>query len=160
MRFLIALVLGIGLFAVFPVLATTLRLPAEIELLIVDGAPIGSTLLRGADSLELARGRHQLVLTVSDRGSAATASRHAYTSPYIVVQFHTRNARQLTFQLPPLATPEQRDRFSRQPLMRLIDQNGDAIDTTFSRLIADREALLDALRGYNLNREPQPDASP
>lgn len=152
MRFLLALVIGIGLLSGFPALATTLRLPEEMELLIVDGKPLGSTLLRGADSLELAQGRHQLVFTVASVGSEPPGSPHAYTSPYIVAQFHTHNARQLIFQLPVLTLPAERDRFSHQPLIRLTDEHGAAVDATFNRLTTDSSALTDALRRYNLDQ--------
>lgn len=160
MRFLIALIIGIGLFSSRPALATTLRLPEEMELLIVDGAPLGSSLLRGADSLELERGRHQLVFTVSRKESGAGENRQTYTSSYIVAQFHTRDARQLTFLLPALTTQSEREHFSRQPLIRLIDQNGAVVEAVFSRLPSDGAALMDALRRYNINQNPPPTLSP
>lgn len=162
MRVLFALVLGVGLLIGFPTLATTLRLPEEIELLIVDGKPLGSTLLRGAGSLELEQGRHQLVLIVTKK-LAETDGQHKYASPYIIVQFHSQNARQLIFQLPSLATGAERERFERQPAMALVNQNGESVGATFSRLSADRQVLIDALHQYNLNQSlaqtvPQPTA--
>ncbi|XBS71108.1 hypothetical protein ABK905_09060 [Acerihabitans sp. KWT182] len=56
MKFLHAIVMGISFFASLPAAATTLQLPQALELLIVDGSPVNSTLLRGAGSLELTRG--------------------------------------------------------------------------------------------------------
>ncbi|NDL61983.1 YccT family protein [Acerihabitans arboris] len=151
MRFMPAVVIGIGLLAGIPALATTLRLPEEMELLIVDGKPLGSTLLRGADSLELEQGRHQLVFIITKVLPDATGSPRKYTSPYIITQFTTQYARQLIFQLPTLATSADRDRFSHQPVIRLQDQRGVAVDATFSRLNTDGQALMDALHRYNLS---------
>ncbi|WP_174249792.1 DUF2057 family protein [Candidatus Sodalis sp. SoCistrobi] len=53
MNFLRVLVMGLCILTGFPVMATTLQLPEELELLIVDGKALGSSLLRGASSLEL-----------------------------------------------------------------------------------------------------------
>ena len=46
------------------VFATTLRLSTDIDLLVLDGKRVSSSLLRGADSIELDNGPHQLVFRV------------------------------------------------------------------------------------------------
>lgn len=46
------------------VFATSLRLSNDIDLLVLDGKKVSSSLLRGADSIELENGRHQLVFRV------------------------------------------------------------------------------------------------
>lgn len=43
------------------VFATTLRLSNEVDLLVLDGKKVSSSLLRGAESIELENGPHQLV---------------------------------------------------------------------------------------------------
>ena len=55
---LIALCLPVTVFA------TSLRLSNDIDLLVLDGKKVSSSLLRGADSIELENGRHQLVFRV------------------------------------------------------------------------------------------------
>ena len=46
------------------VFATTLRLSTDIDLLVLDGKKVSSSLLRGADSIELDNGPHQVVFRV------------------------------------------------------------------------------------------------
>ncbi len=46
------------------VFATTLRLSNEVDLLVLDGKKVSSSLLRGAESIELENGPHQLVFRV------------------------------------------------------------------------------------------------
>lgn len=47
--------------------ATTLKLSADIDLLVLDGRKISGSLLKGADGLELERGEHQLLFRVEKR---------------------------------------------------------------------------------------------
>ncbi len=60
---LIALCLPVSVFA------TTLRLSTDVDLLVLDGKKVSSSLLRGADSIELDNGPHQLVFRVEKSGS-------------------------------------------------------------------------------------------
>ncbi len=55
---LIALCLPVSVFA------TTLRRSTDVDLLVLDGKKVSSSLLRGADSIELDHGPHQLVFRV------------------------------------------------------------------------------------------------
>lgn len=48
------------------VFATTLRLTTDIDLLVLDGKKVSSSLLRGADSIELDNGPHQVVFRGKD----------------------------------------------------------------------------------------------
>ena len=54
---LIALCLPVSVFA------TTLRLSTDVDLLVLDGKKVSSSLLRGADSIELDNGPHQLAVS-------------------------------------------------------------------------------------------------
>ena len=58
------LTLLIALCLPISVSATTLRLSSEVDLLVLDGKKVSSSLLRGADSIELENGPHQLVFRV------------------------------------------------------------------------------------------------
>jgi len=58
---LIALVMPVCVFA------TTLRLSTDIDLLVLDGKKVSSSLLRGADSIELDNGLHRKVRTTRPR---------------------------------------------------------------------------------------------
>lgn len=46
------------------VFATTLRLSNDVDLLVLDGKKVSSSLLRGAESIELENGVHQVVFRV------------------------------------------------------------------------------------------------
>ena len=48
-----------------PAVATTLKLSPDIDLLVVDGKKMTGALLKGADSLELDGGQHQLLFKVA-----------------------------------------------------------------------------------------------
>lgn len=59
-----ALTTFLALYLPVTVFATTLRLSNEVDLLVLDGKRVSGSLLRGADSIELENGPHQLVLRV------------------------------------------------------------------------------------------------
>ncbi len=69
--------------------ATTLRLSTDVDLLVLDGKKVSSSLLRGADSIELDNGPHQLVFRVEDDSSFNSEER-LYISPPLVVSFNTQ----------------------------------------------------------------------
>ncbi|OSN00490.1 hypothetical protein AU509_00135 [Lonsdalea britannica] len=48
-----------------PAMATTLKLGPDVELIVVDGRKVPASLLKGAGSLELNGGDHQLLFRVS-----------------------------------------------------------------------------------------------
>lgn len=48
-----------------PAIATTLKLAPEIDLLVVDGKNMSGSLLKGADSLELNSGQHQILFKIA-----------------------------------------------------------------------------------------------
>ena len=72
---LIALVMPVCVFA------TTLRLSTDIDLLVLDGKKVSSSLLRGADSIELDNGPHQLVFRVEKSIGLANHEQRMYISP-------------------------------------------------------------------------------
>jgi hypothetical protein len=56
-----------------PAAATTLKLSPDIDLLVVDGKKMTGSLLKGADSLELDGGQHQLLFKVTKNVRARPA---------------------------------------------------------------------------------------
>lgn len=63
------------------VFATTLRLSSDIDLLVLDGKKVSSSLLRGADSIELDNGPHQVVFRVEKTIRLANHEQRTYLSP-------------------------------------------------------------------------------
>ena len=84
------------------VCATTLRLSTDIDLLVLDGKKISSSLLRGAESIELDNGPHQLVFRVEKTIGLANHEQRMYISPPLIVSFNTQRVSQVNITLPRL----------------------------------------------------------
>ena len=105
---LIALCLPVSVFA------TTLRLSTDVDLLVLDGKKVSSSLLRGADSIELDNGPHQLVFRVEKTIHLSNSEERLYISPPLVVNFR----------LPRLENEREANHFDAAPRLELLD--GDA----------------------------------
>ncbi len=149
MNLLRVIVIGINLFAGLPAFATTLQLPQSMELLIVDGTPVSSTLLRGAGSLELSQGGHRLVFTLGKKAYDGHDRPGALRPFYLIVLFDTWNARRLRFQLPAFSTRTDIDRFINLPVLALMDEHDAPVDMAYSRLPVGDEGLMAALRNHD-----------
>lgn len=102
--------------------ATTLKLAPEIDLLVVDGKNMSGSLLKGADSLELNSGQHQILFKVAKY--LPTDPKLLYSSPPLVVVFNTRNTRSVAIKLPVIKTEQDSIKFSKNPSYQLIGDNG------------------------------------
>ncbi|WP_368543431.1 curli synthesis inhibitor [Enterobacter soli] len=107
------------------VFATTLRLSTDIDLLVLDGKKVSSSLLRGADSIELDNGPHQVVFRVEKTIRAANHEQRMYISPPLILSFNTQRISQVNFSLPRLETEKEAQAFESAPRLELLD--GDAI---------------------------------
>ncbi|MGL4485519.1 MAG: DUF2057 family protein [Yersinia sp. (in: enterobacteria)] len=105
--------------------ATTLKLAPEIDLLVVDGKNMSGSLLKGADSLELNSGQHQILFKVAKPLPADP--RVLYASPPLVAVFNTRNVRSVDIKLPVIDTERDGYTFSKKPVYQLIDDNGQPL---------------------------------
>ena len=107
------------------VFATTLRLSTDIDLLVLDGKKVSSSLLRGADSIELDNGPHQLVFRVEKTIRLADNEQQVYISPPLVVSFNTQRISKVNFRLPRLETEKESLTFDASPRIELVD--GDSM---------------------------------
>ncbi|OAT34317.1 uncharacterized UPF0319 family protein [Buttiauxella brennerae ATCC 51605] len=107
--------------------ATTLRLSTDIDLLVLDGKKVSSSLLRGADSLELDNGPHQLVFRVEKNIRTTTRELRLYISPPLVVSFDTKDVSQVNFNLPRIESDKESDEFDHAPHIQLLDGNAALI---------------------------------
>ncbi|EOZ1374299.1 DUF2057 family protein [Enterobacter hormaechei] len=107
------------------VFATTLRLSTDIDLLVLDGKKVSSSLLRGADSIELDNGPHQVVFRVVKTIRLAHNEQQVYISPPLVVSFNTQLISQVNFRLPRLETEKESLAFDASPRIELVD--GDSM---------------------------------
>ncbi len=116
---LIALCLPVTVFA------TSLRLSNDIDLLVLDGKKVSSSLLRGAESIELENGRHQLVFRVEKTIRLSSHEERLYISPPLVISFDTQLVSQVNFHLPRLSNERDATHFDDAPRVELLD--GDSM---------------------------------
>lgn len=107
------------------VFATTLRLSTDIDLLVLDGKKVSSSLMRGADSIELDNGPHQVVFRVEKTIRLADNEQQVYISPPLVASFNTQLISQVNFRLPRLETEKESLAFDASPRIELVD--GDSM---------------------------------
>lgn len=119
------LTLLIALCLPISVSATTLRLSSEVDLLVLDGKKVSSSLLRGADSIELENGPHQLVFRVEKTIQMPGHGERLYISPPLVASFNTQLISQVNFRLPSLLNERETAHFDAAPRLELLD--GDAM---------------------------------
>lgn len=81
------------------VLATSLRLSGDIDLLVLDGKKVSSSLLRGAESIELENGVHQVVFRVENMEPGNHESRLFISVP-LIATFDTQRISQSTSTFP------------------------------------------------------------
>lgn len=103
--------------------ATTLRLSGDIDLLVLDGKKVSSLLLRGAESLEVDNGPHQVVFRVEKMIILPDQNRQLYVSPPLIANFNSQLVGQVNFSLPKLETLEDTQAFTNTPHVSLLDGN-------------------------------------
>ncbi|MDX5627334.1 MULTISPECIES: DUF2057 family protein [unclassified Brenneria] len=112
-----------------PAIAITLKLDQNIDLIVVDGQKVSSTILKGADSLELDNGQHQLLFKVVKDIRTINNVRTTYTSPALIAAFNAQNLASVSFKLPSLETSQERKNFDQQAHYQLIDERQQIIPT-------------------------------
>ncbi|KFC09090.1 uncharacterized UPF0319 family protein [Trabulsiella guamensis ATCC 49490] len=137
--------------------ATTLRLTGDVDLLVLDGKRVSSSLLRGADGIELDNGPHQVVFRVEKIIQLPDRSYQRYASPPLIASFDTRLISLVNVNLPRLETREETQSFSATPEITLLDGNAAPIPVTLDILAVTRTAAgIDyeqAAAVYNHNRK-------
>lgn len=133
--------------------ATTLKLSADIDLLVLDGHKISGSLLKGAEGLELEGGEHQLLFRVE-----RTVTRNAQTpvnwvSSPLIVKF-TASTQSVVIQLPALQTWHDGKHFDQNPQFVLINEHGVEIDSQRdSLLLQTQDDPEQTMVQYNLNNK-------
>lgn len=133
--------------------ATTLKLSADIDLLVLDGHKISGSLLKGADGLELDRGEHQLLFRVEKSFQLPGHNRVTWVSSPQIVTF-TARGRSVLIHLPPLTSVTEGRVFDKKPQFTLIDENGAEIQSKRDFLVTSPNSDFEqAMIHYNLNGE-------
>lgn len=121
------LTLWCALISPCPAWATTLRLSTDIDLLVLDGKKVSSFLLKGADSIELDNGPHQLVFRVEKNVRANVHEQRLYISAPLVVSFNTKEISQVNFNLPHIDNEKDAGIFDNAPHLQLLDGSAAAL---------------------------------
>ncbi len=93
-------------------MAVSFRINPEINLLVLDGNKLPGSLLKGAESIELEQGQHQILFTLVS----------APHSPVFILTF-TAESHIVSMVLPPASTLSERSALKNLQL-RLVDENG------------------------------------
>ncbi|MFU2316836.1 YccT family protein [Rahnella sp. PCH160] len=110
--------------------ATSLKLSADVDVLVIDGKQMSGAILKGADSLELDGGQHQILFQVSKNlHPAAAQNALIYHSPALIVTFNAKGSRAVSFVLPQLSNEKDTAQFSQQMNYQLVDDQGNTLAT-------------------------------
>ncbi|XWJ90506.1 curli synthesis inhibitor [Phytobacter ursingii] len=109
------------------VLATSLRLTSDIDLLVLDGKKVSSSLLRGAESIELENGIHQVVFRVEKNVEPGNREPRLFISVPLIATFDTQRVSQVNFNLPAIDTQKAAELFNATPHLALLDGNATPI---------------------------------
>lgn len=107
--------------------ATTLHLSGDVDLLVMDGKKVSGSFLRGAESIELDNGPHQLVFRLEKTVHTSVHEQRLWISPALVVSFDTRDVSQVNFNLPRIETERESQRFDAVPQLQLLDGTASPI---------------------------------
>ncbi|VEB61133.1 UPF0319 protein YccT precursor [Salmonella enterica subsp. enterica] len=87
---------------------------------------MSSSLLRGAESIELENGPHQLVFRVEKTIRLPGNEERLYISPPLVISFDTQLISQVNFQLPRLENEREASHFNAAPRLALFGRRRHA----------------------------------
>lgn len=140
-----------------PAAATTLKLSPDIDLLVVDGKKMTGSLLKGADSLELDGGQHQLLFKVTKTVRSGQHTQ-AYTSLPLVASFNTQKISQVAIELPRIENDRDAQRFDRTLNYLVVDKDGNALPFRHDALHPDSVTfntdLEKVMTDYNRQNRP------
>lgn len=110
-----------------PAYALSLKLSPEVDLLVVDGRQVSGPILKGADSLELDAGKHQILFQISKKFPGYDAATSVYRSPPIIVAFDAKNLQSVGITLPSLKNMQEGIDFSKKMNISLVDEKGNSV---------------------------------
>ncbi|ADP12175.1 UPF0319 protein yccT precursor [Erwinia sp. Ejp617] len=130
--------------------ATTLKLSADTDLLVLDGRKISGSLLKGADGLELERGEHQLVFRVEKTVKDRSGDPVNWTSFPQIATF-VAGTTSVYIKLPALHSLHEAKRFDNNPQFTLNDEHGAEVVAKRDHLTANlHDSCEQAMQVYNL----------
>lgn len=133
--------------------ATTLKLSPDIDLMMVDGKKMTGSLLKGADSLELDDGQHQLLFKVTKSVRKDPQTQTPYVSSPLIVVFDSQNVSSVIIELPRIESVRDGKHFDEAPNFSVLDANGKALaiksDVLPLKSLPDESRLERFIADYN-----------
>lgn len=138
--------------------ATPLKLSPDIDLLAVDGKKMTGSLLKGADSLELDGGQHQLLFKVNKSIRSDQQEQVPYVSLPIIATFNTQNISTVAIELPHIENDRDAQRFDSTLNYQVIDAKGSNLpirhDVLHSAKVSSSTDLEKVMSDYNRQDRP------
>jgi len=138
-----------------PAYATSLQLSTEIDVLVVDGKEMSGPILKGADSLELDGGIHQVLFQVNKYISTGANQGQRLSSQPMIVSFNAKSLKTVTISLPDLNNDYDNMQFNTKMNFRLLDENGHVVNDQRDRLKVSivNTDIEQVMRNYNLSAQ-------
>lgn len=133
--------------------ATTLKLSSDIDVLVIDGKEITSALLKGAYSLELDGGQHQLLFKVVKPVCDDEHTYVAYSSLPMIVAFNSKEVGAISITLPRIETLRDAHSFDTAMNYQIIDKKGRPLpiktDVLSFNILSESTELEKIISDYN-----------
>lgn len=118
----------------FSTMAASLKVPPEVNLLVVNGKKVSSSLFRDTKGLDLLAGQHQILFRVVDTVKIGSNDEDLYRSVPIVVNFTVNDEDTINIKLPRVTTKAEAERFDRNVNFTLVTDTGKVIPNVHDTL--------------------------
>jgi uncharacterized protein YccT (UPF0319 family) len=138
-----------------PTYAITLKLSPEVDLLAIDGKKMPVNILKGAETLELSGGQHQILFQVNKPLHMPLSDTVWYHSPFLITTFNSQGIHSLRIELPTLKDEKDFRNFDQHMNYRLLNEQNQAINNQHDTLDITSETLHtnieQQISNYNLS---------
>ena len=117
-----------------PVMAATLKLSPDVNLLVIDGKKVSGSLFKGSNGLELVNGQHQILFRVEKPVRYGSRDEEMYSSAPLIANFNSTGSDIITISLPKIVTKAEAARFDKNPSFTLVNEKGQTIDSVQDKL--------------------------
>lgn len=118
-----------------PTMAATLKLPQEVNLLVIDGKKVSGSLFKGSKGLELVDGHHQILFRVEKPVRYGSRDEDMYSSDALIANFDSTNSDIISISLPRIVTKAEATRFDKNPTFTLVNEKGQTINSVQDKLV-------------------------
>ena len=118
-----------------PALSATLKFSPEINLLVIDGKKVSSSLFKGSKGLELTDGQHQILFKVEKPIRIGSRDEEMYTSSTLIANFDSTNSDIVSIELPKITTKSEANRFDKNISYRFVNEKDQTINSVQDKLV-------------------------